>query len=98
MANDQGPNMRSWKDGLKNYCLYWHIWPPVHQFGAKKSRQSRFRDGFLQERNIYRVNGRVVYVTWYYKSQALFGEAKVISQYQDYGHAEEQNDTISTEQ
>jgi hypothetical protein len=25
MANDQGPNMRSWKDGLKNYCLYWHI-------------------------------------------------------------------------
>jgi hypothetical protein len=41
----------------------------------------RFRNGFLQERNIYVVNGRVVYVTRYHKSQALFGEAKVIPRF-----------------
>ncbi len=41
----------------------------------------RFRNRFLQERNIYVVNGRVVYVTRYHKSQALFGEAKVIPRF-----------------
>lgn len=41
----------------------------------------RFRNGFLQERNIYVVHGRVVYVTRYHKSQALFGEAKVIPRF-----------------
>jgi len=41
----------------------------------------RFRNGFLQERNIYVIDGRVAYVTRYHKSQALFGEAKVIPRF-----------------
>jgi superfamily II DNA helicase RecQ len=41
----------------------------------------RIRNGFLQERNIYVINGRVGYVTRYHKSQALFGEAKVIPRF-----------------
>jgi hypothetical protein len=41
----------------------------------------RFRNGLLRERNIYIIGGRVVYVTRYHKSQALFGEAKVIPRF-----------------
>lgn len=41
----------------------------------------RHRNGFLQERNQYVINGRVVCVTRYHKSQALFGEAKVIPRF-----------------
>jgi superfamily II DNA helicase RecQ len=41
----------------------------------------RFRNGLLQERNIYVIGGRVGYVTRYHKSQALFGEAKVIPRF-----------------
>jgi hypothetical protein len=41
----------------------------------------RFRNGLLQERNIYIINGRIAYITRYYKSQALFGEAKVIPRF-----------------
>lgn len=41
----------------------------------------RFRNGFLQERNIYIINGRMCYVTRYHKSLALFGEAKVIPRF-----------------
>jgi len=41
----------------------------------------RHRNGFLQERNIYMINGRVAYVIRYHKSQALFGEAKVIPRF-----------------
>lgn len=41
----------------------------------------RFRNGFLQERNIYIINGRMCYVSRYYKSLALFGEAKVIPRF-----------------
>lgn len=40
-----------------------------------------FQNGLLQEHNIYIINGRVAYVTWYHKSQALFGEAKVIPRF-----------------
>jgi superfamily II DNA or RNA helicase len=41
----------------------------------------RFRNGFLQARNIYVVDGRVIFVTRYHKSQALFGEPKVIPRF-----------------
>ncbi|KAH6689943.1 hypothetical protein BKA61DRAFT_500545, partial [Leptodontidium sp. MPI-SDFR-AT-0119] len=41
----------------------------------------RFRNGLLQERNIYVIGGRIAYVTRYHKSQALFGEAKVIPRF-----------------
>src|ERR1700712_342634 len=40
-----------------------------------------FRYSILQDRNIYIIDGRVVYVTRYHKSQALFGEAKVIPRF-----------------
>ena len=38
----------------------------------------RFRNGILQARNFYIVDGRLVSVTRYHKSQAMFGEPKVI--------------------
>lgn len=41
----------------------------------------RHRNGFLQERNLYAIHGRIGYVTRYHKSQALFGEAKVIPRF-----------------
>jgi hypothetical protein len=41
----------------------------------------RFRNGFLQARNIYVVDGQVIFVTRYHKSQALFGEPKVIPRF-----------------
>jgi hypothetical protein len=41
----------------------------------------RFRNGFLQARNIYVVNGQVIFVTRYHKSQALFGKPKVIPRF-----------------
>ena len=35
-------------------------------------------NGFLQERNIFVIDRQIVFVTRYYKSQALFGKPKVI--------------------
>ena len=33
----------------------------------------RHRNGMLQERNVFVINGQVMFVTRYHKSQALFG-------------------------
>jgi superfamily II DNA or RNA helicase len=41
----------------------------------------RFRNGILQARNFYIVDGRLVSVTRYHKSQAMFGEPKVIPRF-----------------
>jgi hypothetical protein len=36
------------------------------------------RNGFLQKRNIFVMDGQMMFVTRYHKSQALFGRPKVI--------------------
>lgn len=41
----------------------------------------RFRNGLLQARNFYIIDGRLVGVTRYHKSQAMFGEPKVIPRF-----------------
>lgn len=41
----------------------------------------RLRNGMLQARNFYVVDGRLVSVTRYHKSQAMFGEPKVIPRF-----------------
>jgi superfamily II DNA or RNA helicase len=41
----------------------------------------RFRNGVLQARNFYVVDGRLIFVTRYHKSQAMFGEPKVIPRF-----------------
>ena len=41
----------------------------------------RHRNGFLQERNIFVIDGQVMFVTRYHKSQALFGRPKVIPRF-----------------
>jgi hypothetical protein len=41
----------------------------------------RFRNGILQARNFYVVDGRLIFVTRYHKSQAMFGEPKVIPRF-----------------
>jgi hypothetical protein len=41
----------------------------------------RFRNGILQACNFYIVNGRLIRVMQYYKSQAMFREPKVIPRF-----------------
>ena len=41
----------------------------------------RHQNGFLQDRNIYMLDGQVMVVTRYHKSQALFGAPKVIPRF-----------------
>ena len=41
----------------------------------------RHRNGFLQERNIFAIDGQMAFVTRYHKSQALFGRPKVIPRF-----------------
>ena len=41
----------------------------------------RHRNGLLQERNIFVIDGQVMFVTRYHKSQALFGRPKVIPRF-----------------
>ena len=58
--------------------VYIYYRPPVQ---GEEIMSIRFQNGFLQARNIYVVDGRVVFVTRYHKSQTLFGELKVILQF-----------------
>ncbi|OBT40734.1 hypothetical protein VE00_09776 [Pseudogymnoascus sp. WSF 3629] len=41
----------------------------------------RHRNGMLQERNVFVIDGQVMFVTRYHKSQALFGRPKVIPRF-----------------
>jgi superfamily II DNA helicase RecQ len=41
----------------------------------------RFRNGFLQDRNLYVIDGRVVLITRYHKSQSQFDTPKVIPRF-----------------
>src|SRR5436305_8641387 len=39
------------------------------------------QNGYLQDRNIYVVDGQVMFVSRYHKSQALFGAPKVVPRF-----------------
>jgi hypothetical protein len=57
-----------------------------HETGGPPAREEeitpiRFRNRLLQERNIYVIGGRIIFVTRYHKSQALFGAPKVIPRF-----------------
>lgn len=41
----------------------------------------RFRNGFLQERNVFIIHGQVVVVTRYHKSQSQLDKPKVIPRF-----------------
>lgn len=49
--------------------------------GQEITTPLRFRNGVLQARNFYVVDGRLIFVTRYHKSQAMFGEPKVIPRF-----------------
>lgn len=42
---------------------------------------ARYQNGFLQDRNIYVIDGKVVLITRYHKSQSLFDAPKVIPRF-----------------
>ncbi len=55
----------------------------VHTTGGQPARgmeitSCRHRNGFLQDRNIFVMDGQVVFITRYHKSQSLFDAPKVI--------------------
>lgn len=41
----------------------------------------RHRNGMLQEQNVFVIDGQVMFVTRYHKSQALFSQPKVIPRF-----------------
>jgi len=58
----------------------------VHVTGGQPARGSeittiRFRNGFLQDRNVFVIQGHMVIVTRYHKSQSQFDEPKVIPRF-----------------
>jgi hypothetical protein len=58
----------------------------VHVTGGQPARGSeittiRFRDGFLQDRNVFAMAGQMVIVTRYHKSQSQFDKPKVIPRF-----------------
>jgi len=58
----------------------------VHTTGGQPARGTeitscRHRNGFLQDRNIFVMDGQVVFVTRYHKSQSLFDAPKVIPRF-----------------
>ena len=42
---------------------------------------ARYKNGFLQDRNIYVIDGRVVFISRYHKSQSQFDKPKVIPRF-----------------
>ena len=55
----------------------------IHFQGGMPARGSEllsilFRNGGYQDRNVYIIDGGVVIITRYYKSQALFDRPKVV--------------------
>jgi len=42
---------------------------------------ARFQNGFLQDRNVYVIDGRVVFITRYHKSQSQWDKPKVIPRF-----------------
>jgi hypothetical protein len=42
---------------------------------------TRFRNGYVQDRNIYVIDGQVVFISRYHKSQAMWDKPKVIARF-----------------
>ena len=58
----------------------------IHACGGQPARGSeitaiRFRNGFMQDRNVFVIHGQVVIVTRYHKSQSQFDKPKVIPRF-----------------
>jgi hypothetical protein len=58
----------------------------VHVTGGQPARGTeitsiRFRNGFQQDRNVFAIQGHMVVVTRYYKSQSQFDKPKVIPRF-----------------
>jgi superfamily II DNA or RNA helicase len=58
----------------------------IHICGGQPARGSeitaiRFRNGFMQDRNVFVVHGQVIVVTRYHKSQSQFDKPKVIPRF-----------------
>jgi hypothetical protein len=58
----------------------------VHICGGQPARGTeitliRFRNGFMQDRNVFVIHGQLVVVTRYHKSQSQFDKPKVIPQF-----------------
>jgi superfamily II DNA helicase RecQ len=58
----------------------------IHTTGGQPARGTevltiRFRNGSLQDRNVFIIDGQVVVITRYHKSQALFDKPKIIPRF-----------------
>ena len=58
----------------------------THVTGGQPARgtevtTTRFRNGYVQDRNIYVIDGQVVFISRYHKSQAMWDKPKVIARF-----------------
>jgi hypothetical protein len=58
----------------------------VHVTGGQPARGTeittiRFRNGFQQDRNVFAIQGHIVFITCYHKSQSQFDKPKVIPRF-----------------